>query len=95
MKPVIMTFWNLDGRSKRWVQKRLKKERRLAADRKQKSSDAAASRWKDNEKGNAKPMPKGCHPFKAIKEKPNGFSERAGAQKKSWEIEIDEVMANG
>ena len=27
--------------------------------------------------------------------KPNGFLERAGAQKKSWEIEIDEVMANG
>lgn len=28
-------------------------------------------------------------------EKPSGFSKRASAQKKTWETEIDEVMANG
>ena len=95
MKRIVMAFWTLDGRSKRWVQKRLKKERRLAADRKAKASDAAATRWNETKKGDAKTMLKQCHPSITIKEKPNGFSPGAGAPKKSWEIEIDKVMANG
>lgn len=95
MKRIVMAFWSLDGRSKKWVQKRLKKERRLAVDRKQKASDAAASRWKDDKKGNAQRMLAQCHPSITIQQKPNGFSKRASAPKKSWEAEIDEVLANG
>lgn len=83
MKKVVMAFWTLDGRSNRWVQKRLKKERRLAASRSQKSKGAAESRWKDYEKGNAKEMLAHCHPFISSHEKPKGFSRRASAQKKS------------
>lgn len=94
-KPAIMAFWIFDGRSKKWVQKRLKKERRLAAYRRQKSGDAAATRWNNTKKGDAKTVPEACHPFIPFKEKPNGFSKRASAQKKSWEREIDEVVANG
>lgn len=81
LKPIVMAFWVLDGRAKRWTQKRLKKERRLAVDRKAKASDAAASRWKDKEKGDAKPMLNGCYPTITTIEKPIGFSERAGARK--------------
>lgn len=95
MKRIVMAFWTFDGRSKRWVQKRLKKERRLAVVRKQKASDAAASRWKDDKKGDAQGMLGGCHPFITIQQKPNGFSKRASAPKKSWETEIDEALTNG
>lgn len=82
LKPLVMSFWTLDGRAKRWVQKRLTKERRLAVDRKAKASDAAAIRWKDKEKGDAKPMLNACHPTITTIEKPIGFLERAGARKK-------------
>ncbi|TPN26607.1 DUF1376 domain-containing protein [Mesorhizobium sp. B2-3-3] len=88
MKAIVMAFWSLDGRSKRWSQKRLKKERRLAVDRKAKASDAAASRWKDRKKGDAKAMLEQCHPSITIKGKPNGFLERATARKKTAEMEI-------
>lgn len=86
MKRIVMAFWSLDGRSKKWVQKRLKKERRLAVDRKQKASDAAGSRWKDKKKGNAKTMLAQCHPSITINEKAKAFS--ADARKKSAEDEI-------
>lgn len=95
MKHIIMAFWSVDGRSKQWVQKRLKKERRLAVDRKRIAADAAASRWNKTKKGHAQTMLEQCHPSITTNKKPNGFSERASAPKKSWEFEIDEVMANG
>ncbi|MGB3389472.1 MAG: DUF1376 domain-containing protein [Pseudaminobacter sp.] len=94
MKPVIMAFWHFDGRSKRWVQKRLKKERRLAVDRKQKASDAAASRWNNKKNTNAKPMLEQCHPFITTIEKDKSFSGRAGAQKKSSELKILEAFTD-
>lgn len=87
IKPIIMEFWTLDGRSKKWVQRRLRKERRLAVDRKQKASDAAASRWNKTKKDDAQPMLEQCHPSITIIEKPKGFLERAGARKKSSRIE--------
>lgn len=90
MKSIIMAFWSLDGRSKRWSQKRLKKERRLAVDRKAKAADAAASRWKDKKKGDAQAMLEQCHPSITIKGKPNGFLERASAPKKSRQQKIEE-----
>lgn len=94
MKNIIMAFWTFDGRSKKWGQKRLKKERRLAVDRKQKASDAAASRWKGKKKGDAQEMLEQCHPSITTIEKDKSFSERVPAQKKSWELEIDKVMAD-
>lgn len=94
VKRIVMAFWTLDRRSNRWVQKRLKKERRLATDRKQKASDAAASRWNGREKGDAKSMLGQCHPFITTKEKPNGFSRRAGAQKKSPSQELMEAFGD-
>ena len=94
MKAIVMAFWSLDGRSKRWAQKRLKKERRLAVDRKAKASNAAASRWKDEKKGDAQAMLGQCHPSITIKEKPNGFSKRAGAPQKSRKQKIEEAFAD-
>jgi uncharacterized protein YdaU (DUF1376 family) len=95
MKPTIMAFWSFDGRSKMWVQKRLKKERRLAVDRKQKASDAAASRWNNTKKGNAQAMLEQCHPSITTNKKPTGFSKSAGAQKKSDIIELKEAFIDG
>lgn len=96
MKHIVMAFWHLDGRSKRWVQKRLKKERRLAVDRKQKASDAAASRWKGKEKPHAKPMLEQCYPSITTIEKDKSFSGREDAQRNSPRIEkILEGFANG
>lgn len=95
MKHIIMAFWTFDGRSKRWVQKRLKKERRLAVDRKHKASGAAAARWNKTKKGDATSMLGKCHPFITTIEKDKSFSEREGAQKKSSELKILEAIANG
>lgn len=92
MKPTIMAFWTLDGRSKMWVQKRLKKERRLAVDRKQKASDAAATRWNNTKKGDAQAMLGQCHPSITTKRKPNGFSQGASAPKKSTRDKILEAF---
>lgn len=61
-KPIIMAFWTLDKRRKKWVQKRLKKERLKAAEKKQSARDSAASRWKTTEKSGAKSMRSQCSP---------------------------------
>lgn len=95
MKQTVLAFWSLDGRSKMWVQKRLKKERRLAVDRKQKASDAAATRWKETKKGDAKSMLKQCYPSITTKEKPNGFLDSADAQKKTPRQKMIEAIING
>lgn len=92
LKPIIMAFWTFDGRSKTWVQKRLKKERRLAVDRKKKATDAAASRWNGTKKDDAKTMLGQCHPFITTKENTNVFSKRASARKKSPEQELMEAF---
>lgn len=94
MKKIVMGFWKLDGRSKRWVNKRLKKERRLALDRSDKGSDAAASRWNKKKNDDAQPMLERCHTFITTDKKPNGFSKRAGAQKKSAKDELMEAFEN-
>lgn len=92
IKPIVMSFWSLDGRSKKWVQKRMKKERRLAVDRKQKASDAAASRWNKKKKMDAKPMLEQCHPSITIIQKDKSFLGRAGAQRKSPKDELMEAF---
>ncbi len=95
MKGVVMAFWSLDKRRKRWVQKRLKKERSKASEKRAKASNSAVSRWKKTKPRDANAMLGACYPEPYPKEKPNGFSKRAGAPKKSWEIEIEKVMADG
>lgn len=92
VKPVVMAFWRLDEKRKRWGQKRLKGERKKAAGKSSKAKDAAASRWNKTKTDDANALPARCHPEPYPKEKPNGFSRSAGAQKKSWEREIDEVF---
>lgn len=94
MKIRVMALWSLDGRSKMWVQKRLKKERRLAVDRKQKASDAAATRWNNEKKGDAKAMLGQCHPSITTNKKPNGFSSGASAPKKSTRQTILEAFSD-
>lgn len=61
-KPIIMGFWKIDGRSREWVQKRLKKEREKTASKSRKSRDAAAARWKNSKNTHANAIPGGCHP---------------------------------
>lgn len=58
IKPVILTFWDYDGRSKTWTQKRLKEERKKNDDVKAIRRDAALRRWKGDEKGHANAMQK-------------------------------------
>lgn len=94
MKPTIMAFWKLDKRKKRWVQKRLQVERKKAVSKRGKAKDSAASRWKQTKKTHANAMRTQCYP-EPEPEKAKAFLGRADARKKSWEIQIDEVMANG
>lgn len=95
MKTTVMAFWSRDGRSKMWVQKRLKKERKLAVDRKHKASDAAVTRWNNEKKVDAKSMLTQCHPSITTIEKPNGFLVRADARKKSDLQILQEAFADG
>jgi uncharacterized protein YdaU (DUF1376 family) len=53
IKPVIMQFFEYDGRSKGFTQTRLKKERNYVQSVRQKKSDAATSRWKQKKKDDA------------------------------------------
>lgn len=52
-KAAIMEFWLYDGRSRRWTQKRLRKERDYVAKKRSQTKDAAAKRWNKAKKGNA------------------------------------------
>ncbi len=60
IKPAVMDFWTLDGRSKTWVQKRLQLERAKSADRRQVARDKAARRWNGEKKDDAAAMPGQC-----------------------------------
>lgn len=97
MKPIVMAFWTLDKRRKRWVQKRLKIEREKATAKKAKARDSAATRWKDKGKGDANALRTQCYPEPKPEpiEKPTGFSHGAGAQKKSHINELKEAFIDG
>lgn len=88
MKAVVMAFWSLDKRRKRWVQKRLKIEREKASEKRGKARGSAASRWKQTKSGDANAMRTQCYPEPEPypDKKPDGFLERAGARKnpKGW-----------
>lgn len=56
---------------------------------------AKALKTKELKAGNATAMLQHPEPEPEPNKKPNGFFKRAGAPKKSWEDEIDEVLANG
>lgn len=60
IKSTIMSFWNYDGRSKMWKQKRLTKERDSAKKRSKSQADKATKRWSKTEKDDAAAMPEGC-----------------------------------
>lgn len=53
LKPTVMGFWDYDGRSKHWVQKRMRKERDYVEKNRAKKRDAAAKRWKIDKNSNA------------------------------------------
>lgn len=60
---------------------------------------AKALKSKETKSGNATAMPRHARAFNPEpdpypNEKPTGFSQRADARKKSWELEIDKVMAD-
>lgn len=94
-KPIIMAFWTLDQRRKKWVQKRLKKERSKAAQKKRSAKDSAASRWKTTKKTYANDMRSQCSPLPTPSSKDKSFSGRAGAQRDSSRIEkILEAITN-
>lgn len=96
-KPVVMAFWTLERRRKRWTQKRLKKERGKAVQKRASAKDSAASRWNERKTGNANAMQTQCYPEPKPKQpsKDKSFSERVPAPKKDWEMEIRKVMADG
>ena len=53
IKDAILAFWNYDGRSKTYRQKRLLKERDLSRKRSKSQADKASKRWKQTKEGNA------------------------------------------
>lgn len=85
MKTIVMAFWTLDKRRKRWVQKRLKIEREKATVKKAKARDSAASRWNTKEKGDANALRTQCYPEPNPKhiERSKDLSQGATAPKKS------------
>ena len=97
IKPVVMAFWTLDKRRKRWVQTRLKTEREYATVKKAKARDSAASCWKEKEKGDANALRSQCYPEPEPKpiEKSTVFSQSAEAQEKSDIIELKEALIDG
>lgn len=60
IKSTVMAFWNYDGRSKSWKQKRLTKERDSARIRSKSQSDKATKRWSKTKKDDAPAMPDEC-----------------------------------
>lgn len=97
IKPIIMSFWKLDKRRKRWVQKRLKIEREKATVKKAKARNSAASRWKGKEKHDANALRSQCYPEPKPEhlEKSIDFSYGAVAQKKSSRQKMLEGIVNG
>lgn len=89
MKAIVMAFWTLDKRRKRWVQKRLKIEREKASVKKAKARDSAATRWKGKEKDDANALRTQCYPEpnpEPIEKPTKGFSQRSRAKKSDLDI---------
>ena len=60
IKPIVMDFWQHDGRTKKYTQRRLQVERRKVADKKEKARDSAARRWNKTDLTHANAMPTQC-----------------------------------
>jgi len=93
-KPIIMAFWRLDKKRGRWSQKRLKKEREKAAEKKRAARDSAASRWKQTKAGDANALRTQCSPEPELPSKAKAFSGRASAPKKSIRNEVMKEFGN-
>lgn len=57
-KPVIMAFWTLDKRSKKWRQKKLTSERDYVTKKRKSQQDKAAKRWQKTENPDATAHPR-------------------------------------
>lgn len=88
MKTIVMAFWTLDRRRKRWVQKRLKIEREKATIKKAKARDSAASRWNNKGKGDANALRTQCYPEPNPEpiERSEDLSQRSRAKKSDLDI---------
>lgn len=60
LKPVVMSFWKLDLRTKEWRQKRLTSEHYFVSRKRALNRDAAVRRWTTRRKGDANAMPTQC-----------------------------------
>lgn len=59
IKDTVLAFWERDGRSKTWTQKRLFSEREKSAQKSRSASDNARKRWNKKKKNGAGAMPNG------------------------------------
>ncbi len=59
VKPIVLEFWKIDGRSKEWVQSRLKKERCFVARRSALQRDRIAKRWNKKKNDDTAVLPDG------------------------------------
>ncbi|MEO9230902.1 MAG: DUF1376 domain-containing protein [Devosia sp.] len=57
LKPTVMAFWNLDGRSKTWTQKALSKEREFLSNQRKSQKSRIAKRWNKTEKTDTGSIP--------------------------------------
>jgi uncharacterized protein YdaU (DUF1376 family) len=99
IKPTIMAFWSLDGRSKTWTQKRLSKERSRALSVSTIRRDAATKRWKATAKPDANAMQTGMQkpcktdaptPTPTIEKEPDGSSSVRAATPKRRAVRCPE-----
>ncbi|UZW54948.1 DUF1376 domain-containing protein [Sphingobium sp. JS3065] len=60
VKPVIMSLWKLDRRSKTWTQKRLSKEKQYVRKKSKSQKEKAAKRWNKAKKADAVALPDEC-----------------------------------
>lgn len=88
VKPVVMAFWQRDGRRKVWTQKRLSRERQYVAHKSKSQRDKAAIRWKKTRKDDAAALPEPC-PADAPTPTPTKREAVASLQKKGSRLEQD------
>ena len=97
LKPIIMAFWTHDPDLKRWVQKRLLKERKKTIEKSEKAKQSASRRWSNNGKDDANAYANAsdeqCYPNpNHHNERSNDLSQRDLARKKSAQSKFLEAI---